>query len=471
MVTKSGHSRYQNQLAESPHSRPAILGNMTEIRHPATADLVVHPDWIVPIIPRGKVLVDHSVVVSKGRITGLCERTLALNIDATEHCHLPGQALLPGFVNAHGHSAMSLFRGFADDYPLMVWLNEHIWPAEAALVSEEFVRDGTNLALVDLLLGGTTTFSDQYFFPEITAQCVDAVGLRAQLVFPVISVETAWARDSEECLLKGLALRDSLRGHPLIDVGFGAHSTYSVDRETLKKIATLAHELDAIVQIHLHETAGEVETSVEQSGDRPIDILAQVGMLGPKTQCVHMTSLSRGDFALLKDTNSHVVHCPRSNMKIASGICPTQRLLDNGINVALGTDGAASNNRLNMLGELQSAALIAKLESSQATALPAVSALELATINGARALGMEQVIGSLEIGKDADMIAIDLREPHTQPLNNVISQLVYATSGHEVSHSWVRGRPLVKNREVIGLDVAGVIERAHHWSTQLASRG
>ena len=469
MVTKSGHSRHQNKPAESRSSRPAILSTMSKIRPPATADLVVHPDWIVPVVPREKVLTDHSIVVSDGRISGFFEREIALTIDCADHCHLTGQALLPGFINAHGHSAMSLFRGFADDYPLMDWLNEHIWPAEASLVSEEFVRDGTNLALIDLLLGGTTTFSDQYFFPDITAQCVDTVGLRAQLVFPVISVETAWARSSEECLQKGLALRDNLRGHPRIDVGFGAHSTYSVDKDALKNIATLAHELDAIVQIHLHETQGEVEASLEQCGDRPIDILAQVGMLGPKTQCVHMTALSRGDFALLKETNSHVVHCPRSNMKIASGICPTQRLLDHGINVALGTDGAASNNRLNMLAELQSAALVAKLESAQATALPAMAALELATINGAQALGMERAIGSLEIGKDADMIAIDLREPHTQPLNNVISQLVYSTDGHEVTHSWVQGRPLVKDREVIGLDVANVVERAKHWSTQLAS--
>lgn len=424
----------------------------------------------MPVIPRHQVLQGHSLAVSEGRITAVLEREAALAIPAAEHCRLPGHALLPGLVNAHGHSAMSLFRGLADDYPLMEWLHEHIWPAEATFVSESFVCDGTDLALVDLILGGSTTFSDQYFFPEVTAECAATAGIRAQLVFPIINIETAWARNSEECLRQGLALRDSLRDHPLVEIGFGVHSTYSVDTATLKHVATLAHELDAIVQIHLHETRGEVEDSIARCGDRPIDVLSQVGMLGPKTQCVHMTSLSRGDFALLKDSNSHVIHCPRSNMKIASGICPTQRLLGHGINVALGTDGAASNNRLNMLAEMQAAALLAKLESLEATALPAMAALELATINGARALGMEKTIGSLEVGKRADLIAVDLSQPHTQPINNVISQLVYATSGQEVTHSWVDGKALLRDREVIGLDVPNVIERASHWSNLLKNR-
>lgn len=424
----------------------------------------------MPVIPRHQVLQGHSLAVSEGRITAVLEREAALAIPAAEHCRLPGHALLPGLVNAHGHSAMSLFRGLADDYPLMEWLHEHIWPAEATFVSEAFVRDGTDLALVDLILGGSTTFSDQYFFPEVTAECAATAGIRAQLVFPIINIETAWARNSEECLRQGLALRDSLRDHPLVEIGFGVHSTYSVDTATLKHVATLAHELDAIVQIHLHETRGEVEDSIARCGDRPIDVLSQVGMLGPKTQCVHMTSLSRGDFALLKDSNSHVIHCPRSNMKIASGICPTQRLLGHGINVALGTDGAASNNRLNMLAEMQAAALLAKLESLEATALPAMAALELATINGARALGMEKTIGSLEVGKRADLIAVDLSQPHTQPINNVISQLVYATSGQEVTHSWVDGKALLRDREVIGLDVPNVIERASHWANLLKNR-
>ena len=443
---------------------------MTGNKSAHAVDLVLHPEWIVPVIPRHQVLQGHSLAVSEGRITAVLEREAALAIPAAEHCRLPGHALLPGLINAHGHSAMSLFRGLADDYPLMEWLHEHIWPAEANFVSEAFVRDGTDLALVDLILGGSTTFSDQYFFPEVTAECAATAGIRAQLVFPIINIETAWARNSEECLRQGLALRDSLRDHPLVEIGFGVHSTYSVDTATLKHVATLAHELDAIVQIHLHETRGEVEDSIARCGDRPIDVLSQVGMLGPKTQCVHMTSLSRGDFALLKDSNSHVIHCPRSNMKIASGICPTQRLLGQGINVALGTDGAASNNRLNMLAEMQAAALLAKLESLEATALPAMAALELATINGARALGMEKTIGSLEVGKRADLIAVDLSQPHTQPINNVISQLVYATSGQEVTHSWVDGKALLRDREVIGLDVPNVIERASHWSNLLKNR-
>ncbi|MDG1065201.1 MAG: TRZ/ATZ family hydrolase [Luminiphilus sp.] len=429
----------------------------------SVADLVIHPEWIVPVVPKGQVLTNHSVVVTDGCIIGIVPSNEAQQIHATEHLNLPSQVLLPGLINAHGHSAMTLLRGIADDAPLLSWLQDHIWPLEAAFVSETFVRDGTDLALLELVMGGTTTFSDMYFFPDITAQRTDLAGLRAQLVFPVIDVATAWATDSEACLEKGLALRDEYRDHALIEVGIGAHSTYGMPETTLRKIATLMHELDAPLQIHLHETQAEIARALETHGERPISLLDRLGLLGPRTQCVHMTTLADDDIGLLSRSNSHVIHCPRSNMKLASGISPVDRLLAAGVNVALGTDGAASNNRLSMLGELQMAALLAKLESLDATALPATTALEVATLGGARALGLEATVGSIEPDKAADLIALDLSQPHTQPLNNIVSQIVYATNGTELTHSWVAGQPLVRDGQPLTLAPADISARVARW--------
>ncbi len=436
-----------------------------------TPDLVIHPRWIVPVVPQGVVLQEHSIVVDSGTIQAILPTETARTLDAKEHLDLPGQALLPGFINCHGHAAMSLLRGYADDQPLMTWLKDHIWPAESHFVSEEFVRDGTDLALAELLLGGTTTFSDMYFFPDITAERADLLGVRAQLCFPIMSVPTSWARDPEEYLGKGLALRDRYREHERIEIGFGPHATYNVDEPTLSRVATLANELDAPLQIHLHEGHGEVQMSLEAIGERPIDQLNRIGMLGPRTQCVHMTSVSDDDITVIDETGAHVIHCPKSNMKFASGSCPAQQLLDRGINVALGTDGAASNNRLNMLSELQTAALLAKVGSGEPTAVAAQTALEMATINGAKALGYESKLGSLEVGKLADMIAVDLDRPGTQPIHNVLSQLVYATSGCEVTYTWVGGKMLVRDGALQTLDWPAIAQRAEFWRNQLAEFG
>jgi len=429
-------------------------------------DLIIHPQWIVPVIPREAILTGHSLGVSNGRIAFLGPREQAP--EAVEDIELPGQALMPGLINCHGHAAMSLFRGLADDYPLMTWLQSHIWPAETRFVSEQFVRDGTDLALTELALGGTTTVSDMYFFPDVTAERVDLMGMRAQLGFPVIEVPTAWASTTEEYLAKGLALRDRFRNHDLIEIGFGPHSNYTVEETTLARIATLANELDAPVQIHLHETRGEVQMSLENLGERPVDQLQRIGMLGPRTQCVHMTALAEEDIEAIAAAGAHVVHCPRSNMKLASGICPTQKLLSAGINVALGTDGAASNNRLNLFAEMQTAALLAKVDTGEPTALPAATALEMATINGARALGYDQHTGSLEVGKCADLIAVDLTGPDTQPVHSVLSHLVYATSGNEVSHSWVNGECLVRNGVPTRISLEKLRQRTQYWYDEIS---
>lgn len=432
-------------------------------------DTVLHPDWVVPIAPRREVFTAFSVALKDGQIAAIAPRDQAQNFDADEHVALAGTALMPGLINLHCHAAMALLRGYADDLPLMTWLQQFIWPTESHFISQEFVRDGSELAIADLLMGGTTTMADQYFFPEITAEVADRVGLRALLTFPVIDVETAWARDAEACINRGLALRDQYRDHDRIEVGFGPHSTYMVSEKTLARVAMLAEELDAPTQIHLHETREEVLSSVERVGMRPIDFLEQVGLLGPRTQCVHMTALGDQDIATIAKHGAQVVHCPRSNLKLGSGICPVQKLMDHDINVALGTDGAASNNRLSMLGEMQIASLIGKTQHGDPKAVDAWAALEMATMNGAIALGQQEKIGTIEVGKTADLIALDLSGVHHWPRHDIASSLVYATHGNEVAWSWIAGKPMVANGQLQTLDYRDLQTRAMRWSEQLSA--
>jgi 5-methylthioadenosine/S-adenosylhomocysteine deaminase len=432
-----------------------------------SADTLIHPDWIVPVVPHGAVLENYSIALTGDRIVALLPRAEAQNIAAQQVVELPGHALLPGLVNCHGHAAMSLLRGYADDQPLMPWLEQHIWPAERAHVSEQFVGDGTELAIAEMIRSGTTTFSDMYFFPNVCAATAQRLGMRCQITFPIFDFPTAWGLDADDYISKGLALRDDFKHSTLVTVVFGPHAPYTVCEENLAKIATLAAELDAPVHIHLHETAGEVLQAVEQMGERPLDTLHRLGLLGPRTQCVHMTDLGDQDIALLAATGAHVVHCPQSNMKLASGTCRISELLAKGVNVALGTDSAASNNDLNMFGEMQAAALLAKLHARDATALPAAATLAMATINGARALGLDDSIGSVEVGKQADIIAVDLRGPETQPLYHPLSQLVYACNGSQVSHSWIAGQLVMAQRQLTRIDLPALVHRTSVWQQRI----
>jgi 5-methylthioadenosine/S-adenosylhomocysteine deaminase len=435
---------------------------------PMTADTLIHAGWIVPVVPHGVVLENYSIALTGERITALLPREQAQAITAEQVLELPGHVLLPGLVNCHGHAAMSLLRGFADDQPLMPWLEQHIWPAERAHVSEEFVRDGTELAIAEMIRGGTTTFSDMYFFPDACAKTAQRLGMRCQITFPIFDFPSAWGQDADDYIRKGLALRDDFKHSTLVNVVFGPHAPYTVCEANLAKIATLAAELDAPVHIHLHETAGEVLMAVEQHGERPLDTLHRLGLLGPRTQCVHMTDLGDQDIALLAATGAHVVHCPQSNMKLASGTCRVGALRAHGVNVALGTDSAASNNDLNLFGEMQAAALLAKLHAADASALPAADALAMATINGARALGLEDHIGSLEVGKQADLIGVDLRGPETQPLYHPLSQLVYTCNGSQVSHSWIAGSAVMTERELTRIDLPALALRINQWQQRIA---
>ena len=451
-----------------PGTPTSSLKTLSERSNGNVVELIISAPWIIPIVPRGAVYKDCSVVVNRGDIVDLLPETEALRkYSAREHSKLSDSVLMPGLVNAHGHAAMSLLRGYADDLPLQQWLNDYIWPAESQWVNGDFVRDGTQLAMAEMIRSGTTCYADMYFYPEQIAQAVRSSGMRSQIAFPVLEFPTAWARNAADYLHKGLQLYDDCKDDALIQVAFGPHAPYTVNDDTLERIATLASELEAPVHIHLHETEQEIADALAENNRRPIERLSEVGLLSPATQCVHMTQTTDDDIARLSDTDTQVIHCPQSNLKLASGYCPVQKILDAGINVALGTDSAASNNSLDLFKELNVAALLAK-GLGQATDLPAEQALYMATMGGAKALGMAERIGSLETGKAADLIAINLAEVSTTPVYDVRSQLVYANVGSQVSHVWVNGTALLTERKLRTIDHKAVVARANQWRDKIA---
>ena len=434
----------------------------------APLDLLLLPTWLVPVEPAGVVLKEHGLGIRDGCIVYIGPRAEAIRQATLETLELPGMLLSPGLINAHGHAAMTLFRGLADDLPLMTWLEEHIWPAEGKWVDEDFVRDGTDLAIAEQIKGGITCFSDMYFFPKVAADRVHASGMRAQITVPVLDFPIPGARTTDEALHTGVELFNDLIHHPRITVAFGPHAPYTIGDDNLEKIRVIADELDAMIQMHVHETAFEVGQAVELSGERPLARLSRLGMLGPRFQAVHMTQISDEDLALLVESNSSVIHCPESNLKLASGFCPVERLWQAGVNVAVGTDGAASNNDLDLLGETRTAALLAKAVAGSATALDAHRALRMATLNGARALGIAQVTGSLEIGKAADIVAFDLSGLAQQPIYDPVSQLIYATGRDCVSHVWVAGKQLLANRSLTRMDEQALCETAKAWGQRIS---
>ena len=433
-------------------------------------DLLIHCRWIIPIVPENQILENCSLAVDGEKITGIYPQAEAKKrFEAVKTETLDNHVLMPGLVNAHGHSAMSLLRGYADDLALRPWLEKHIWPAEARHVSEEFVGDGTRLAMAEMIASGTTCFADMYFFDEAIAEAVRDAGMRCQIGFTVLDFPTAYGKGADDYIHKGLRLNDKYSGHSLINVACAPHAPYSVSDSAMQIISTYANELDLPIHIHCHETAGEVSESIDQYGCRPMQRLRDLGLLLPQTQLVHMTQINHEDIQMVQDHNCHVVHCPESNLKLASGFCPVGQLMDAGINVALGTDGAASNNDLDLFGELKTAALLAKAVSGDPCALNAHAALRMATINGAKALGWDHEIGSLESGKSADIIAVKMDSIPQQPLYNPESQLVYTNVGHRVSHSWVAGKPLMAESELLTLNRQSLIQTACDWRNKISS--
>ena len=436
---------------------------------PLSFDLLLLPTWLVPVEPAGVVLKDHGVGIEGGRIVFIGPREEALKHTAIETRELPDMLLSPGLINAHGHAAMTLFRGMADDLPLMTWLQDHIWPAEGKWVDEDFVRDGTDLAIAEQLKGGISCFSDMYFYPKTATERVHNSGIRAQIAIPILDFAVPGASSADEALRQAIELFGDLKYHPRIKIAFGPHAPYTVSDENLEKVRVIADELDATIQMHVHETAFEVQQSIEVYGERPMVRLARLGLLGPRFQAVHMTQISDEDLSLLVENNASVIHCPESNLKLASGFCPVERLWLAGINVAVGTDGAASNNDLDLLGETRTAALLAKAVANSATALDAHRALRMATLNGARALGLESEVGSIELGKAADLVAFDLSGLAQQPVYDPVSQLIYATGRDCVKHLWVAGKHLLNNGKLTRMDEQQLCATAKAWGERISS--
>ena len=434
-------------------------------------DTLILADWCIPVAPANLVLSAQAVAVIDGRIADI------LPAEDARRKYLPGMllerpghALIPGLVNVHTHAAMTLFRGLADDLALEQWLEQGIWPAEKRWVSAEMVRDGTRLAAAEMLLAGITCFSDQYFFPEIAAETAVEMYMRAMIGTPVIEFATAWAADAAECLSKGADLvHDRYADHPLISSCFAPHSVDTVSDQSFRDLRVLADQLDARIQLHLHESAAEIRRSIDACGMRPVARLSELGLINSSLMAVHAVHLSDDEIAQFAAANVSVAHCPRSNLKLADGIAPVAAMQRAGINVALGTDGAASNNTLDLLAEMRTAALLGKVAADDASAIPAARALTMATLDGARSLGLDDSIGSIECGKWADLCCIDLQQLHSQPLYDPVSQIVYTASAAQVSDVWVAGRHLVDAGELTGVDVDDLLGRTAEWQQRIAS--
>ncbi len=431
------------------------------------AELVVRSRWIVPVHP-STLLEDHALAIGDGRILALLPGTEAeRSIECSHWVDLSNHLLIPGLVNAHTHAAMTLMRGYADDLPLDRWLQKRIWPTEAHHLSEEFVRDGTLAAAAEMLAGGITTFGDMYFFPAAAIEAATQLGIRIVAGLVVIGFPSAYAPTPGEYLERGLETRDAWSGHPLVSFMLAPHAPYSVDTATLARIAAYAGETGLAVQTHLHETPAEVQADLDEYHRRPLARLDQLGLVTPGLCAVHMTQVNDEDLALLARHAVNVVHCPESNLKLASGFCPVAHLQAAGINIALGTDGAASNNDLDMIGEMRTAALLAKGVAGDPAAFDARKALTAATLGGARALGLETEIGSLEVGKWADLTALDFSANALHPLYDPLSQLVYSAGRGAVSEVWVAGRQRLSRGRILDHDSAALARRLDAWETRL----
>lgn len=433
---------------------------------------ILLPEWIITVNQAFEILQNTAIVIEQEKIFDLipCDEVDSLDFygDA-EIFELGGHAVMPGLVNAHTHASMSLLRGLGSDLPLMEWLNQHIWPAESQWVDAGFIRDGVTLAAAEMIQSGTTCFNDMYFFPDVAAQRAQQVGIRAVVGLIVLDFPTVWARDSQEYISKAMAVFDEVKELPLVTPAFAPHAPYTVSDQPLKEIAMFSSELDLPVHMHIHETAFEVAEAEKNSGMRPLERLDQLNLLNPNLVAVHMTELNEFEIERVAEAGVHVVHCPESNLKLASGICSVAKLQENTINVCLGTDGAASNNDLDMFAEMRTAALLAKGSSGDARACNSRQAIEMATINGAMALGLADEIGSVEVGKQADVIAIDMSALNTQPVYDIASQLVYACNSRQVSHVWVGGKCLYDECRFTTIDTHELNRKVNFWQEKIAA--
>ena len=433
-------------------------------------DVLIEAGWIVPVVPHGVVLEDHAVAMSGGRIIAVLPTAEARQRFApVETVSRPDAALIPGLVNAHAHNPMTLLRGVADDLPLKVWLQKHIWPVEAAVIGPDFVADGVTLAIAEMLRGGTTCCNENYFFPDVQAATYKRHGFRARVGLPVIDFPTAWARSDDEYFDHAGEVHDAWREDALVTTAFAPHAPYTVNDANFSRVRMLADQLDVPVHLHLHETAQEVQQSIDDHGQRPIARLDRLGLVNDRLIAVHMTQLTEAEIHLCAERGVSVVHCPESNLKLASGFCPVCALQRAGVTLAIGTDGCASNKDLDMFGETRTAALLAKAVADDAAGFDAHEALRAATLGSARAMGLDEQIGSIEPGKQADLACVDLSALETQPLHNVVSQLIYATGRHQVSDVWIAGIAKLRERVLVDIDLDGVLANARQWRERIAT--
>ncbi len=436
--------------------------------NPVSADLRIDPQWIIPVEPARQVLQGHALIVRGRHILDILPVHEAdERYQVAEHQRLPGHALIPGLINLHTHAAMSLLRGYADDLPLMEWLQGHIWPAEKRWVTPDFVHDGTRLACLEMLEGGITCFNDMYFFPEASLQAATQAGQRIASGLIVLDFPSAWAADADAYLQQGLAVRDQWLDNPLAHFCLAPHAPYSVSDRSFEKVATYSNQLDLPIHIHLHETLDEITQSLDRYHLRPLERLHRLGLVGPQFLAVHAVHLNPDEQALLAEHGASIAHCPSSNLKLASGVAPIASMLAHDLTPGLGTDSAASNNRLDLWEEMRLAALLAKGTSGQAEAVPAHQALAMATIYGAQALGLDSRIGSLTVGKEADLVAVDLSGPETQPCFDPVSQLVYSAGRAQVSAVWIAGQAVVHEHRALTLDRDAILARTHYWRERL----
>jgi 5-methylthioadenosine/S-adenosylhomocysteine deaminase len=444
----------------------------TSLEKPNHRPTLIHPRYLVAVRPRGVVLERHSIAIEQGLIVSIMTRSESEQAyPQADSIELPEHVLLPGFINMHTHSPMTLLRGYADDMNLDVWLKEHIWPAEKEFVGPSFVADGTRLAIAEMIRAGTSCFNDMYFYPDVLGEACMEAGIRASIGVPLIETQTNWTPDIDSAFEQGLSLHYEWRSESLLNITFSPHAPYSVSDETLRRVAIHSSELNVPVHLHLLETAWDIKHSLQHHDVPPLHRLRDLGLLNSRLLAVHMTQLSAEDIDQLAQSGVHVIHCPQSNLKLASGICPLAALLEAGVNVALGTDGAAANNDLDLLSEAQTAALLAKGISGSAQVVDAFQALEMMTINGAKALGLDQLTGSIEVGKAADLCAIDLSCPETQPLYHVVSQLIYAASRRQVSDVWISGRRVLDCGQLTTIDLDEIMWKARQWQRRLSGFG
>ncbi len=442
---------------------------MQESKSGFAADLVVEASWVIPVEPYGTVLENHAVAITDGKVVALLPSDeMSQRCSPGKVCRLDSHVLIPGLINLHSHAAMTLMRGLADDLKLMDWLSKHIWPAESKHASAQFVYDGTLLACAEMLRGGVTCFNDMYFFPEMTARAALDAGMRAALGIILIEFPTAYASDAQDYLHKGLAMRDELKKESLLSFCMAPHAPYTVSDKSFEQILTLSEQLQIPINTHIHETHDEISESLAKFGVRPLARLERLGILGPSFIAVHAVHLEPEEIALLARLGCSVAHCPSSNLKLASGIAPVDRMLAAGINIGIGTDGAASNNRLDVFCEMRLAALLAKTTSDNAETLPAHMALRMATLNAAQALGLERSVGSIQPGKSADLCAVNLDSISLSPCYDPASHLVYAAGREDVSDVWVAGRQLVGSGRLLHLDEGSIKRKAREWKLRIA---